>query len=222
MPRKPNTDLRRSQIVDALREVMAVSGYSGATIQAIGAKSGLAPGLIHYHFHDKHEILVELVESLAAYARARYARRVSEAATSAERLQAYIDARLAFGDDAKPDAVAAWVMIGVEAVRDPDVRKVYQRAVSKELALIRELLRACLRDAGKRARGVDELAAGLLAYTEGAFVLASNARELIPQGFAAPLAAEWVARYVAGEKKRLSPARAKQSNRRLKRQDSAS
>lgn len=202
MPRKPNTELRRDQIVDALRQVMAISGYSGATIQAIAAKSGLAPGLIHYHFHDKHEILVELVESLAAYARARYERRVSNAATSAERLQAYIDARLAFGDDAKPDAVAAWVVIGVEAVRDPDVRMIYQRAVSRELALVRELLKNCLRDAGKRVRKLDHLAAGLLAYTEGAFVLASNARELVPRGFAAPLATEWISRYVAGEDER--------------------
>ena len=58
MPRKPNTELRRAQIVDALRQVVAVSGYSGATIQAIAAQSGLAPGLIHYHFDDKLEILV--------------------------------------------------------------------------------------------------------------------------------------------------------------------
>jgi TetR/AcrR family transcriptional repressor of bet genes len=213
MPRTPNTDLRRSQIVDALRQVMARSGYSGATIQAIAAQSGLAPGLIHYHFHDKHEILVELVESLAAYARVRYERRASEATTSAERLRAYIDARLAFGDDAKPDAVAAWVVIGAEAVRDPDVRKVYQGAVTRELALVRELLKACLRDAGKRARKVDELAAGLLAYTEGAFVLASNARELIPKGFAAPLAAEWILRYVTGEQERSEPGRATSPSR---------
>ncbi|MHB8448403.1 MAG: TetR/AcrR family transcriptional regulator [Rudaea sp.] len=206
MSRKPNTDLRRSQIVDALRQVMAVSGYSGATIHAIAAKSGLAPGLVHYHFHDKHEILVELVESLAAYARARYDRRVAHATTSGERLQAYIDARLAFGDDAKPDAVAAWVMIGAEAVRDTDVRKVYQDAVTKELALARELLRACLRDAGKRVRKLDELAAGLLAYTEGAFVLASNARDLVPKGFAAPLATEWIGRYINSEEERPKPA----------------
>jgi len=202
MPRKPNTELRRAQIVDALRQVMAISGYSGATIQAIAAQSGLAPGLIHYHFQDKHEILVELVESLAAYARARYERRAATAATPGERLRAYIDARLAFGDDAKPDAVAAWVMIGVEAVRDADVRKVYQRAAARELTLVRELLRACLRDAGKRVRKVDELAAGLLAFTEGAFVLASNARELVPRGFAAPLAAEWINRYVLAEQDR--------------------
>jgi len=199
MPRKPNTAQRRSQIVDALRQVMAVSGYAGATIQAIAAKSGLAPGLIHYHFHDKHEILVELVETLVAYARLRYERRAAEATTAAERLRAYIDARLAFGDDAQPDAVAAWVMIGVEAVRDADVRAIYQRAVASELALVRGLLKACLRAAGKRVRALDALAAGLLAYTEGAFVLASNARALVPRGFAATLAAEWIERYIAGE-----------------------
>lgn len=199
MARKPNTEQRRQEIVDGLRQVIATAGYAGATIQMIAAASGLAPGLVHYHFRDKREILVALVESLAGYARERYERRAELATTPNQRLQAYIAARLAYGADAKPDAVAAWVRIGEQAVRDADVREVYQQAVSRELVLIRSLLRACLLDAGKRARKVDHLAAGLLAFVEGAFVLASNARSLVPKGFAADMATTWINRYIAGE-----------------------
>ena len=64
MPRTPNTAVRRRQIVDGLCRVMAREGYGHATVQAIAAEAGLAPGLIHYHFADKREILVELVETL--------------------------------------------------------------------------------------------------------------------------------------------------------------
>ncbi|HEU0203577.1 MAG TPA: TetR/AcrR family transcriptional regulator [Burkholderiaceae bacterium] len=205
MPRKPNTDLRRQQIVDGLLRAIAASGYAGATIQTIAAGAGLAPGLIHYHFRDKREILVALVETLTAYARARFENRAAMATTPRERLRAYIDARLAYGPDAKPDAVAAWVMIGAEAVRDPDVREVYQRAVALEIALVRKLLRSYLNDQGKRVRKLDHAAAGVLALVEGVFTLASNARALVPKGFAANLAMLWIERHVAAEPDADSP-----------------
>lgn len=199
MPRKPNTELRRQQIVDGLLRTLAAQGYAGATVQAIAAASGLAPGLIHYHFHDKREILVALVDQLASYASRRFESRVALASTARERVRAYIDARLAYGSDANPDAVAAWVMIGAEAVRDPDVREVYQRALGQEMVLVRKLLRAYLVESDKRVHKLDAFAAGLLAFVEGVFVLASNARTIVPTGFAADMAAEWVHRYVDAE-----------------------
>lgn len=199
MPRRPNTDIRRQQIVDGLLRTIATQGYAGATIQAIAKACGLAPGLVHYHFRDKREILVTLVDQLTGYAAERYQSRALTAVDARERLRAYIDARLAYGNDANPDAVAAWVMIGAEAVRDPDVREVYQRAVREEFALVRKLLRGCLVESGRRVRKLDAFAAGLLAFVEGVFVLASNARSIVPTGFASDMAAEWVERYVAGE-----------------------
>ena len=199
MPRKPNTELRKQQIVDGLLRTMAKQGYAGATVQAIAVASGLAPGLIHYHFHDKREILVALVDELVSYASRRFESRAALASNAQERLHAYIAARLAYGEDANPDAVAAWVMVGAEAVRDPDVREIYQRALTQEIGLVRRLLRAYLVESGKRVRKLDAFAAGLLAFVEGVFVLASNARAIVPTGFAADMATEWVHRYVASE-----------------------
>lgn len=198
MPR-PTTELRREQIVDALLKQVAHAGYAGATIQSIAATAGINPGLIHYHFKDKRGILVAAVATLTAYAQARYERRAETARTPAQRLRAYIDARLAYGDDARTDAVAAWVMIGAEAVRDADVRAVYAQAVDAELRQVRALLRARLADAGKRTRGATRLAAALLAYVEGVFSLASAARETVPKGFAADMAQELIERYIAAE-----------------------
>ena len=191
--------MRREQIVDALLEQIARAGYAGATIQSIAAAAGINAGLIHYHFKDKRGILVAAVDTLAAYARARYERRAAAATTPRERLRAYVDARLAYGDDARADAVAAWVMIGAEAVRDADVRAVYAQSVDAELRQVRALVRARLADAGKRTRGATKLAAALVAFVEGVFALASAAREHVPKGFAADMAIELVERYVAAE-----------------------
>lgn len=199
MARKPNTETRRRQIAAAMQHVMSHSGYSGATIQAIASQSCLAPGLVHYHFRDKREILFELVSSLANEAKLRYEGRLAGAKTPKQCLRAYIDARLSYGPDSQPDAVAAWVVIGAEAVRDLNVREAYQVAVARELTLIKSLLKAHAAQLGKRLKRVPDLASALLAFNEGIFALASNARELVPVGFAANMAMDLVDRFLDAE-----------------------
>ena len=66
MARPVNTHLRRAQIVDGLQQVMAERGYARASITAIGKAAGLSPGLVHYHFGSKQEVLLALVDRLSA------------------------------------------------------------------------------------------------------------------------------------------------------------
>ena len=63
MPRK-KTDERRSEIVVALLNVMADQGYAKATVNKIATEAGLTAGLIHYHFKNKQEILLELLDRI--------------------------------------------------------------------------------------------------------------------------------------------------------------
>lgn len=199
MSRRSNTAQRRGEIVSALLAVMAEHGYEKATIQLIAKKAGLAPGLLHYHFKTKADILLELARTLANLSRQRFLDLAEPATTADERLRAYIDARLAKGEGADPHAVAAWVVIGAEAVRQPDVRAVYQDAVRAEMELIEQLLSACFVDRGRAPTNVRSLAAALLALIEGAFQLASAAPEVMPVGYAATMARELVERYMDRE-----------------------
>ena len=137
---RPNTEQRRVEIVDALLTTIAEHGYAKATIQLIAQQAGLTPGLLHYHFKTKAEILMELVKTLVTRFSQRYALFSERAKTPEERLIAYINARLAKGEGANPTAVAAWVMIGAEAVRQPEVREIYQKAIAAEFALLQGLL----------------------------------------------------------------------------------
>lgn len=104
------------------------------------------------------------------------------------RLRACIDARLALGAGAAPEIVAAWVMIGAEAVRQLEVREAFQRAVVAELDLLTALMTACLRQNGRAGQDARALAAGVLALIEGACQLASAAGEIMPKGYAAEAA----------------------------------
>ena len=197
MARNSNTEARRAEITGALLAVIARHGYEKATIQAIAAQAGLAPGLIHYHFKNKQEILVSLIATMAAAASARYAAVLGDQVEPAARLRAYLHARLGLGEGAAPEIVAAWVMIGAEAVRQPEVRTVYQRMVADELALLATLLADCLRAAGRATDVAAPLAAGLAALIAGAYQLSSATTDVMPRGYAAEAATRYAELAVA-------------------------
>ncbi|MCI0572111.1 MAG: TetR/AcrR family transcriptional regulator [Myxococcaceae bacterium] len=187
MPRPSNTDERRGQIVDGLLDVMAREGYARATIAAIGKAAGLTPGLLHYHFGNKQEILVALVERLAAVLDARVEARLAAAGeTPRRRLHAFIDASVALGEDADPRAVSAWAVVGAEAIREPQVRALYTQAVGTMLSRLRALVSACLREERRTTRNAGRIAAAVLTAIEGAYRVSAAAPGVLPEGFAAP------------------------------------
>ncbi len=188
MSRTPNKTSRRAEIVTAMLHVMARHGYERATIQAIAQEAGLAPGLIHYHFKNKQEILISLVRSIAEFAKARSARAAIDAKSSMDRLRIHLEAGLGLGPGAAPDMVAAWVVIGAESVRQAEVRELYQQVIANELAALTELLTDCMKERGRDPAGVHQLAAGLVAMAEGAFQLSCAAGKVMPVGYASTAA----------------------------------
>ena len=195
MGRPSNTLQRRSEIVDGLLAAMATHGYEGASIQAIGKAAGLAPGLVHYHFDTKAEVLLALVERLVAQVRARYAAR------SGDRLDAFIDAHLALGPDADPRAVAAWSIIGAEALRQPEVRRLYRAALASTVRELKRLVAARLKEHQRATRGAGRIAAAVVSAIEGAFRIAAAAPGALPAGYAAPMVRRMTAGLVAAEPK---------------------
>jgi len=182
MPRPSNTEERRQQIVTGLLKVMSERGYERASVSEIAKAAGLSPGLVHYHFSDKQEILLVLVEQLAARGRARVAARLAKlpAQDARGRVDAFLDAFLAMGADADAEAVAGWVTISAEAIRQPEVRAAYEQVVRADLEQLESLVAALV--GKRRARA---LAAGLFAAVQGYFVLSASAPGLVPAGSAA-------------------------------------
>lgn len=185
MPRPPNTDERRAQIVDALVRVMARRGYAGASVGAIAKEAGLASGLVHYHFESKQAILLALIASVRAKVAARYAARAAAARTAVGRLRAYLDAHLSRGEGADPDAVACWVALGAEALATDEVRAAYREAVESELATLTPLVREALRERGAKTRAAPTIASAIFAAIEGSYRLGVLAPGVIPAGSAA-------------------------------------
>lgn len=188
-PHQSNAE-RREQISRALLAVMAEHGYARASITKIAQQAGITPGLIHYHFPNKQAILLEVVERIVTQQLTRLERALDAQRHPAERLDALIDAFLATGDTADPAALAAWVSISAEAIRQPEVRDALHSALQRFLTPIQDILSAGMMDGtfGIAPLTPDACAAAILATVQGYFTLAATAPDMIPPASAAPCA----------------------------------
>lgn len=166
--------------MEGLLQAMAEKGYEKATISAIAKAAGLTSGLVHYHFSSKQAILLELVELLATRLETRF-QELAQGSSPAAELEAFIDSRLATGATADPEAVACWVAIGTEALRQPEVGEVYRRFMARQQQQLAQLVSQLCRPEQDAA----SIASAILAAIEGCYQLAAAAPELTPEGFAA-------------------------------------
>jgi TetR/AcrR family transcriptional regulator, transcriptional repressor of bet genes len=189
MPRPSNTDERRAQITRALIKVMAKRGYDGASITDVARAARLTPGLVHYHFENKREILLAaLADLVARHGAALEERLAAQEGDAAAELGAFIDFHLGLGADADPDALACWVLLSGEALRDAKVRAALEEALAGIVARLVRILRRGVAEGAFDCRAVEAAASALVATIQGYFVLAATARTLIPRGSVASAA----------------------------------
>lgn len=188
MARPSNTGHRRQEIVNGLMQAMADKGYEKASIQSIAKAAGLSPGLIHYHFKTKQEILIALIHQISEQAAQRFTLLADAAGNAQQQLDAYIDAALALGDGSNPEAVTAWVIIGAEAVRIEEVRALYQQIIRQHSQQLSELLQQAAAENGMTLNPSQtaDISAFVIASIEGSYQLATTAPAANP-GYAARL-----------------------------------
>lgn len=181
MARPKNTEQRKQEIVDGLMTAMAEFGYAKATINSIAEASGLASGLIHYHFPNKQSILLALVANLAERLKERFESRVSSESTGLEQLDAFVDAYLALDESADTRVVSCWVTIGAEAIRQPEVSDIYQDFVLRQ----QNVLLAILDGMGVKSEQAKAISSAILATIEGFYLLSVTIPSVPPPGTAA-------------------------------------
>lgn len=187
MTRK-STDERRAQISQALLQVMAEHGYANATVAKIADEADITPGLIHYHFATKQAILLDLLGRLKVGQDAVIATRLDGVLKPLQKLDTLVDAFLAIDEYARPEAVAAWIIIATEAIREPEIRQAFGAALDSYAKLFKEIIKEGV-EAGDFDLGELDPPAGvaaILAAIQGYFALTTTYRELVPMASAAP------------------------------------
>jgi TetR/AcrR family transcriptional repressor of bet genes len=200
MPRPSNTVERREQIVQGLMTAMSEFGYEGATIPAIAQAAGLTPGLVHYHFNSKQAILIALIDHLSEMVRKRFSSLLDKSRRKDE-LTAYIQAHLALGPGADHRAVTCWIVVGAEAVRQPDIRSAYQTATAQQILWLEQICTTALKEQGRSTKASRRLALAIISAIEGAYRLTISAPDFIPAGFAAKAVIEMASGLIAAQPK---------------------
>lgn len=179
MGRPKNTEARRAQIADAMVAVVAAVGLDAATVPAIAAAAALSPGLVHYHFASKDEILPLAVERLGLRLEVRAEARLRAAGDDPRaRVLALCDAWLARDDGADAEAVRAWAAIGAAAARREDIRALTAAFTDRAVERLRAEIARALPPA--RRRGARDLAASLVVFLEGALRVGTMSDALAP------------------------------------------
>lgn len=174
MGRPSRREERRAELTAAFARVLARQGYAGATIAAVAAEAGVAPGLVHHHFADKADLLQSLLEGLIF----RFRERTGARETGEGPLEAWLGAALELDDRADVLAARCWVGVLAEAVRDPALGARVRRLVDTEIEGIR-------RRSGDRLSPQE--ASAMLAFVLGSLVLGAFAPKRTA-GFAGPAA----------------------------------
>ncbi len=186
MARTSNTAERRTQIARALLKVMAKAGYEGASVADVAKVAKIAPGLVHYHFKNKLEILLAATEELARDYEGRLDRHLKAAgADPAKELRAFVDAHLHMGAEADPEALACWIDISGESLREPRVKKSFARIMAGSAGRLCDILKRGTALELFSCKEPEVAAAAIVATIQGYFVLGATAREVVPSGSAA-------------------------------------
>lgn len=91
MGRKDNSPQRRDQIIWAFYECLASQGHEKVTVKAIAAQANLPPGVIHYYFKSKDEIVAVLAEGIVEKHSSLMNEQIAQAETTAQRIESIID-----------------------------------------------------------------------------------------------------------------------------------
>jgi TetR/AcrR family transcriptional regulator, transcriptional repressor of bet genes len=186
MSRTSNTAQRREQIARAFLKVMAKHGYDGAAISEVAGRAKLAPGLIHYHFKNKQEILLAAMHLLLAEHAELVAAQLGSSTEPAAQLVAFIELHLGWGTHSNPDALACWVQLGAEALRQRRIKAALEAAITDLVERLAAVIQRGVRARVFACEDAKAAAAALVATIQGYFTIAATARGAVPPGSAAP------------------------------------
>lgn len=84
--RSGQTDRRRTELLDAARQVVLARGMASARIADVAKATNVSGGLVHYHFATKDELMAAMLRASSEAERQQLARLVEADATALDRL----------------------------------------------------------------------------------------------------------------------------------------
>ena len=127
MVRPSVEDERRAQIMAATRRVMVQRGVSMLRVADVAGEAGVSPGIVHYYFASKDELIRETFEDNFATSVERRASILEEALPADEKLDALLGSYVPL-DEATRESWHVWLELWVGALQDERLRQLNDEA----------------------------------------------------------------------------------------------
>lgn len=169
MPKVGMEELRRGQLIEATIASIHEDGLAATTLQRIGRRAGLSPGLVAHYFADKTGLIEATMLRIANDLHAATVEKLDTAQTPLERLEAIVEANLS-PIQLRPELTTAWLAFWALVPQSPRLARI-QRI--NEARLESNLTHA-LKGLVPKKEAAD-LAAGLSALIDGLWLRAAHA-----------------------------------------------
>src|SRR5881275_1183891 len=172
---KAVSELKRSLIMDAAREVFESEGLDGASLRAIATAAGYTPAALYLHFESKEAIYAEVLRKSLADLRKAVARAITRTKTPADRLRAAAMAFFRYYADNPRDLDLGFYLFrggmkpqGLGKERDDILNAALESAMQPIAAAAQAL--------GARREEARSLMADIFAHAAGLLLLAHTGR----------------------------------------------
>jgi len=176
MPKMGMKPVRRSQLIGATIATIGELGFAEASVIRIAKRAGVSPGIVHHYFADKNALLEAAMRELLAQLSRSVVRRLQQASTPRERINAIIDGNFTT-DQFHTTTVGAWLAFWAQAVHNPALRRLRDINTSRLRSNLRHELKAFVPP--ERAAGA---AFSLAALIDGLWLNSALSRKPIDAG----------------------------------------
>lgn len=139
MSRPSVEEERRAQILDATRRVITRRGLSLLRIADVADEAGLSPGIVHYYFSTKEELIRDTFEYNFSESLERRAEIFEQDSSPAEKLDAFIASYLP-SDEQTAEAWHIWLELWAGALHDAELRGINERAYGQWREMVSGLI----------------------------------------------------------------------------------
>jgi TetR/AcrR family transcriptional regulator, transcriptional repressor of bet genes len=145
---------RRRQILAAAYRVAGKQGLAETTILQVAAAAGVSPGLIIFHFKNRRELLIALLEDLLATTTVLRTEVLAAPSTTPEAKLLSVLRQEIQRLTSEPDRIRLTFDYWMAGVRDPETRKRLKAEFARYRDAFRPLAEAVLRAHPERFPGV--------------------------------------------------------------------
>ena len=167
-------EFRTAEILEAARRVFARSGFNETTVDQIAEEAGVAKGTVYLYFSSKQEVFRAALRKGLAELHEQALLEITAANTNAERLQAFIGARLRYCNENRDFFRIYYTEFANLKVRSSTTQPEFQDLYDQQVALLKSLL-----DAGIRAGELRQLDTRKAAHLIYEYVRAAVAKHVL-------------------------------------------